>query len=136
MIEYGRAKHFSKVTIHDHQTHLIWTSAHDDRHDEEWEKPIISTSALTQEIIDCRVNVPIITVRVKDTDIFGTAWYAHSESEIFAISIWHEDRWKDLISAGALQPPAVFVSVPRILGEENVRFILKDPKCDKAVKIP
>ena len=136
MINYGRAKHFSKVTIHDHQEQLIWTSAHDDRHDEEWEKPIISTSEVTQEIIDCRVITPIITVRVQDTDILGTAWYAHKESEIFAISIWHEDRWKDLIYGGELRPPAVFVSVPRILGEENVRFFWDDPKHDKAARIP
>ena len=136
MIEYGRAKHFSKVTIRDHQKHPIWTSAHDERHDEEWEKPIISTSEVTQEIIDCRLIAPIITIRLQDTDIFGTAWYAHREGEIFAISLWHEDRWKDLIYGATLRPPAVFVSVPRILGEENVQFIWKDPKRDKAAKIP
>ncbi len=136
MIQYGRAKHFSKATLQDHQQYLIWTSAHDERHDEEWEKPTISTSEVTQEIIQCPVIVPIITVRVEDTDLFGTAWYHHADRRIFAISIWHENQWKDLIYGGVLRPPVVFVSVPRILGEENVRFLWNDPKHDKAAKIP
>jgi hypothetical protein len=135
MILYGRAKHFSKVTLQDHQKHLIWTSAHDDRHDEEWEKPIVSTSEVTQEIIDCPVVVPIITVRVEDTGLFGTGWYLHKDGELFAISVWHEDRWKDLIYGGAMKPRAVFVSVPKILGVENVRFVWENPEHDKAFRV-
>jgi hypothetical protein len=91
---------------------------------------------VTQEIIECPVIVPIITVKVQGTDLFGTAWYLHKEQRIFAIAIWHKSRWKDLIYGGALKPPTVFVSVPKILGEENVRFIWEDPKYDKATKVP
>ncbi len=135
MIKYGRAKPFSKVTLSDHQQHLIWTSAHDERHDEEWEKPIVSASEVTQEIIDCPVVVPIITVTVEGTDLVGTAWYLHKDRQIFAIAIWHDDQWRDLFYGGVLKPPAVFVSVPKILGEEKVRFLWEDPKCDKAARI-
>ena len=135
MIQYGRAKHFSKVTLQDHQKHLIWTSAHEERRDEEWEKPIVSTSEVTEEIIECPVIVPIITVRVEGTGLFGTAWYLHKGREIFAIGIWHGNRWKDLLHGKALTPPSVFVSVPKILGEENVRFIWNDPTHDKAARI-
>ena len=135
MIQYGRAKHFSKVKLEDHQKYLIWTSAHDERHDEEWEKPIVSTSEVTREIIDCPVIVPIITLRVQDTDLFGTAWYLHKDQEIFAITVWHENQWKGLIYGGALKPPTVFVSVPKILGEENVRFVWENSTNDKATRI-
>jgi hypothetical protein len=135
MIQFGRAKHFSKVKIQDHQKHLIWTSAHDERHDEEWEKPIVSTSELTQEIIDCRLIAPIITIRVEGADLYGTAWFASDDGEIFAISIWHEGRWKTLSDIPTLKPPTVFVAVPKILGVEHVRFLWTNPKCDKAVKI-
>ena len=135
MIQYGRAKHFSKVTLQDHERYLIWTSAHDERHDEQWEKPIISATEVTQEIVECPVIVPIITVKVQDTDLLGTAWYLHKDREIFAIAVWHEGRWKDLLYGGALKPPTVFVSVPKIMGEENVRFLWSDAKRDKAARI-
>jgi len=135
MIQFGRAKHFSKVTLDDHRKYPIWTSAHDERHDEEWEKPIISSSEVTQEIIDCRVIAPIITVRIQDTDIFGIAWYAHKEREIFAISVWHENRWRELADVSILRPPTLFVSVPKILGEENVRFVWTNPEYEKAARV-
>jgi hypothetical protein len=135
MIQYGRAKHFSKVKLQDHQKHLIWTSAHDERHDEEWEKPIVGASDVSQEIIDCPVVVPIITLRVDGTDLFGTGWYLHKDRELFAIAVWHEERWKDLIYGRAFKPPAVFISVPSILGEKDVRFTWDDPKHDKAFRI-
>lgn len=135
MIRFGRAKQFSKATLKDHQDHLIWTSAHDERHDEEWEKPIVSASEVTQEIIDCPVIVPIITIHIEATGLFGTAWYLHKDREIFAVSVWHENRWKDLLYGKALAPPIVFVSVPKILGEDNVRFLWNDPSHDKAVRM-
>lgn len=135
MIQYGRAKHFSKVTLQDHQKHLIWTSAHDDRHDEEWEKPIVSTSEVTQEVIDCPVIVPIITLRIEGTDLFGTGWFLHKDREIFAISIWQEDRWRALADVAALLPPTTFISVPKILGVEGVRFVCTNLRDEKATRV-
>ena len=135
MIEYGKAKHFSKVKLQDHLKNFIWTSAHDETHDEEWEKPIVGACDVTQEIIDCPVVVPIITLRVEGTDLFGTAWYLHKDRELFAIAVWHEERWNDLIYGTTLKPPAVFVSVPTILGQKDVRFIWDDPKDEKAFRI-
>ncbi len=135
MIQYGRAKHFSKVTLQDHQRHLIWTSAHDDRHDEEWEKPIVSTSEVTQEIIECPLVVPIITVRIEGTDLLGTGWYLHKDRELFAISVWHEGKWRALTDVGMLKPPSTLVSVPKILGVEDVRFICTDLKNEKATRV-
>jgi hypothetical protein len=135
MIQFGRAKHSSKVRLQDHQKHLIWTSAHDDRHDEEWEKPIVSSSEVTQEIVDCPIVVPIITVRVEGTDVFGIGWYLHKDGELFAISVWHEGQWKDLVYGGAFKPPTIFISVPKILGVEGVRFLWQTPEHGKAFRI-
>ena len=122
MIKFGRAKHFSKVTLDDHLQHLIWTSAHDDRHDEEWEKPIVSTQDLTQEIVDSDLIVPIITIKVEGTEIYGTGWYVHRDGSLFAIAIWGDETWKTLDDAKVVAPNAILISVPTILGEENVRF--------------
>src|ERR1700688_1316302 len=102
MIRFGRAKHFSKVTLDDHNKHPIWTSAHDDEHDEEWEKPIISSREVTQEILTHPLIVPIITVGIEGTDLFGTAWYLHNEHKIFAISMWQEKQWRTLSDVAGL----------------------------------
>ena len=123
MIRFGRARQFSDATIDDHIKYPIWTSAHDDRHDEETEKPIVSSSEVTQEIVTHPLIVPIITLKIRGSDVLGTGWYLHTERKIFAISVWHEGGWKALADVGELTPPVVFVSIPRLLGEEGVEFL-------------
>ena len=135
MIQFGRAKHFSKVTIDDHTKYPIWTSAHDNRHDEEGEKPIISSWEVTQEIVSHPLVVPIITVRIEGSNLLGTAWYLHGERKLFAISVWQENRWKALTDTQGLTPPVVFVSVPKILDVENVRFLCRNPQEENAIEI-
>src|SRR5260221_1850190 len=129
IIRFGRARQFSDVTIDDHIKYPIWASAHDDRHDEESEKPIVSSSDVTDEIISHPLIVPIITLRIRDSELLGTGWYLHAERELFAISGWQAGRWKALTDAGGLAPPVVYVSIPPILGEEGVEFICSDLKC-------
>src|SRR2546421_11653324 len=111
MIQFGRAKHFSKITLDDHTKYPIWTSAHDERHDEEWEKPIISVREITQEIIAHPLIVPIITVKIEGAELFATAWYLHKEQKIFAIAVWDENKWTSLSDMKELGPPVVFVAV-------------------------
>ena len=135
MVQFGRAKHFSKVTLDDHTKYPIWTSAHDDRHDEEWEKPIISSWEVTQEIVSHPLVVPIITVKVEGSDLVGTAWYLHQERKIFAISMWRDHRWTALGDTEGITAPVVLVSVPKILGEEGVRFLCTNLKAENATKI-
>ena len=135
MIRFGKTKKSSKITLDDHKQHLVWTSAHGGRHDEECEKPIISTQEVTAEIISDPLIVPIITVRVDGTEIYGTAWYLHGERKIFAISIWHEGRWRALGDVTGLPTPLVFVSISRILGQDGMRFHCTDPRNENALRI-
>ena len=136
MIKFGRAKHSSKVTVDDHLKHLIWTSAHDERHDEEWEKPIVSTQEVTREIVDSDLIVPIITIQVAGTEIYGTGWYLHRDSSLFAIALWHEGQWKTLDDAKVVEAGAILVSVPKLLGQEHVRFICNDLRNCRAQREP
>jgi hypothetical protein len=131
MIEFGKAKRWEKITLDDHFRYPIWTSAHDDRHDEEWDKPIISSREVTQEILEHPLIVPIITVRVRDSEHYGTGNYLHSERELFAICLWCDGRWVALEDTG-LNGPVSFISVPKILGRENVEFVCADVSEGKA----
>jgi hypothetical protein len=123
------------VNLGDHLKHLIWTSAHGGRHDEESEKPIINTNEVTQEIIDHPLIVPIITIRVEGTETYGTAWYLHRDRVIFAIALWHDGRWTALGRVSGLPSPTFFVAVPKILGESNVRFRCDDPLAERALRV-
>jgi hypothetical protein len=134
MIRFGRAKQFSDVTIDDCIKYPIWTSAHDERHDEESEKPIVSSNEVTQEIISHPLIVPIITLKVRDTDLLGTGWYLHNERKLFAIAVWHGGEWRALGDIESLTPPVVFVSIPRILGEENVGFLCSNLQDENAFR--
>jgi hypothetical protein len=134
-IRFGRAKSYSNITLADYQRHPIWTSAHDARHDEESAKPIVSTDEVTREIVDDPLIVPMILIQAEDSEVYGTAWCLPQNREIFAISIWHGGQWRTLRDVPTLAGPLVFVSVPKILGQEGVRFLCKDPADERADQI-
>ncbi len=123
------------MTIDDHIKYPIWTSAHHDRHDEETEKPIVSSSEVTQEIVSHPLIVPIITLKIRGSDVFGTGWYLYTERKIFAISVWYKGGWKALADVGELTPPVVFVSIPPILGEAGVEFVCSVLKDENAFRV-
>ena len=134
MIQFGKAKHFSKVTLDDHRRYPVWTYAHDARHDEEWEKPVISTWDVTQEFIANQL-VAIITLSIEGADLFATAWLGDEYAEIFTIAVWYEGRWKAIVDVPTLTAPIFFVSIPKILGVEGVRFVCTNPKDGRADRI-
>jgi hypothetical protein len=135
LIQFGKAKHISKITLADVIRYPVWTSAHDDRHDEEWEKPVVSTTDVTQEILEDPLIAPIITLRTENSDLWISAWYAHDKQEIFAITAWHEDEWTALAYLKGLVPPLVLVSLPKILNESDVRFRCVDFPSESATRI-
>ncbi len=122
-LRFGRAKHDEKTKLEDHLRHPIWVSAHDDRHDEEWYKPIVSTTDVSQKVLDH--DVPIITVKLEGTDVVGIAYYWAEEDQIADIVLWDRKQWRPLREVVRVKYPAVFMAVPSILGEENVRFRVK-----------
>lgn len=121
-IEFGRAKHFDKITLEDCLKYPVWTSAHDERHDEEYLKPVKNCSEVTKTIISHPLIVPIITFKIKETDIYGTGSYLHDLGEIFGISIWCDGQWNLISNIPELSAPLTFISVPKILGVEDVEF--------------
>jgi len=79
--------------------------------------------------------VPIIPLKIGNTELLGNGWYLHTERKLFAISVWHEGRWKSPGDVGCLSPPLMFVSIPKILVEENVEFHCSDLQHEQAFGI-
>src|SRR5437899_1573612 len=85
-VKFGRAKHGPKKTLADWLKYPIWVSAHDERHDEEWEKPVVSPTSVTRDVL--RVNNPLITLRVKGTDLYAVGYYDHRARQLYGIGLW------------------------------------------------
>ena len=120
------------MTLQDCLTHPIWVSAHDDRHDEEWQKPIISTSDVTEEVL--RVDHPIITFKVEGQECYGCGHYDHQSGHLYAMALMIDDEWVALESVTGLEMPIQFIAVPTIFGRESVQFTLNDVSEDRAYK--
>ena len=135
MIKFGRVKRGSETTLQDHLEHLVWTSAHGGRYDEECERPIVSTDEVTGEIVDHELIVPVITIRLEGGDVHGTAWYLHKDRMIFAIALWVDGRWAMLDAVPDLPLPTIFVAVPPILGRAGVRFLREPPPSERATRM-
>jgi len=135
VIRFGRAKHYSEVTLDDHLKHLVWTFAHGSRNDEEREKPILSTNEVTREIVEDELIVPIITIKVDGVGAYGTAWYLHRDRVIFAIALWHNGRWTSAGRIADLPSPTIFASLAKILGKPDVRFKRDVASSERAFRI-
>lgn len=83
-VQFGRAKHNEKITIKDCMRYPIWLSAHDDRHDEEWQKPIKNKSDVDTEIL--RIDNPIIAIRLDGSETYGCAHYDDSKGILYAMA--------------------------------------------------
>ena len=129
-ITFGRAKHMDKITLQDCLRYPIWVSAHDDRHDEESQKPITSTSDVTEDVL--QVDRPIITFKVEGQECYGSGHCDHQSGQLYAMALWIGDKWIDLEIVTGLETPIQLIAVPKILGLENVQFTLKDTKDGRA----
>jgi hypothetical protein len=129
-VKFGRPKHMEKITLEDCLNNPIWVSAHDERHDEEWLKPVASPSEVTPKVL---AHAPILTFQVKGKEMYGTGYYDHEDGMLFGISLWINGKWEEL-ETKVLRPPARFVPLPSILGLEKMSFLWTDPKRDCAVR--
>ena len=132
MVKFGRAKHFSKITLGHILKHLIQVSAHDDRHDEEYMKPVINSADVTEEIDSF---APFITFKVEGTELFGSGCYSHKDGFMFVLSLWDQGKWVSVKECEQIQLPASFISIPLIRGKGNIKFICRNPNEDRAYKI-
>ena len=130
-IKIGRAKHLLRITIDDFLRHTIWVSAHDDRHDEEWFRPIDSTDGVTPEVL--RINVPMITLRVVGTDFLAIGSFLNDR--LYAITFYVDGKWVVADETKGLQFPVELESIPSILGTKGAHFRLANPAAQIAERI-
>jgi hypothetical protein len=129
----GKSKSLDDITLTDVLENPIWEWALGeegiDGQDETWQRPIIDTDNVTKEIYN-----PTITLKIKETDIYGSAEYDNESGSISAISIWSDNEWKVLDDC-KFSTPIIFIAVPKIDGIENAEFICKDLSGDIATKL-
>ena len=129
-IKIGRAKHQTKMTIDDYLRHPIWVSAHDDRHDEEWYKPVDSTEGVNAQVL--RIEVPIITLRIVGSELFASGYFDRANDRLFGVAFWVGGRWRQPNEPNGIPFPVELESLPPILGLQGVRFVLAGPDADYA----
>lgn len=105
----------------------VWEAGKEDQADDEtWQCPVIGTTDVTPGFTE-----PVITVRVKGTDTYGSGSYNVELDQLEAISLWENGAWVAVQEAS--QPsPIVLVSVPTINGVADVQFVCQDPASDTA----
>lgn len=120
----GKSKSLSDITLEDALQYPIWEWALDeegvDGQDETWQRPIIDTDNVSEDIFD-----PSITVKVKGTDLVGSAEFDSENQSLSAIAVWIENQWKSLKDT-QIASPVTLVAVPRINGESNVEFVCQN----------
>ena len=119
----GKSKSLDAITIEDVLKYPIWEWALDeegeDGQDETWQRPIIDTDNVTDDIYN-----PTITIKIKDTELFGSAEFDNETQSLSAISIWIDSEWKTL-NQTQIKTPIIFIAIPKIDGVQNVEF-----RCD------
>lgn len=129
----GKAKSLDDITLEDVIKYPIWVWAWGEEGtegtDETWQKPIIDTTNVTENIF-----TPIITIRVKNTIYYGSGEYNKDTDQLKSLSIWKDDQWIDVREFTAVPTPLNFVAVPMIKGVSNVEFVCNDISTDLATR--
>jgi hypothetical protein len=127
----GKAKSLDDITLEDVINHPIWVWALDEERvegqDETWQKPVTSTTNVTEDIFN-----PTITLRIGNTNYYGSGEYDQQEKELSGLSIWLDGEWIVIGEFTAVPTPFSFFAVPMINGEANVEFVCSDVEADRA----
>ena len=121
----GKAKRMHKITLKDCLDHPIWVNTYDEKnYDEEYERPVLSSTAnVTRELVT--MYTPAITCKVEGQDVHAVGQYAHKHGDLFAIAMWIKNKWQGPEDIKGLKTPLTLIAIPKILGQEGVRFVLK-----------
>ena len=126
----GKSKSLDDITLDDALKYPIWEWALDeeeeDGQDETWQRPIVDTDNVTDDIYN-----PTITIKIKDTELFGSAEYDNDTQSLSAISIWFDNECK-ILSETQIMTPITFIAIPKIDGIQNVEFICDSLTSDNA----
>jgi len=121
----GKPKHMDKITLKDVLANPIWVNTYDEvKYDEEYERPVLSgTANVTREIL--RMYSPIITCKVEGQEFYAVGTYSEEDGTLIAMALWMKGKWRALEDVRGLKMPLTFVAIPKILGQKDVRFVLK-----------
>jgi len=126
----GKSKSLDDITLDDVLKYPIWEWAlgeeGEDEQDETWQRPIIDTDNITDDIFN-----PTITLKIKDTELFGSAEFDNETQSLSAISVWLDNEWK-ILNQTQIKTPIIFIAIPKIDGVQNVEFICKSLSSDYA----
>lgn len=129
----GKAKSLDDISLNDVLKYPIWEWALDeegeDDQDETWQRPIISTNNVTDDIFN-----PTITLKIKDSELYCSAEYDNETQSLSSISIWLDNEWRCL-SHTNLNPPITLISIPKINGKDNIQFICDDITSENAKQL-
>ena len=128
----GKSKPIDELSLDEILKNTIWEYALDEEgiegQDESWIRPIIDTNDVTDDIFS-----PIITIKIKDTDIYGCGEYDNDTDSIVGISICVDNEWKSL-SDSELPIPIIFISIAKIDGVEHTEFVCNNIEDEEAFK--
>jgi hypothetical protein len=117
----GNAKSLDDIILKDALEYPIWEWALGEENvpgqDETWQRPITSTTDVTDEMVQ-----PTITVIIKDTSIYGSAEYNRDNDTLESMTIWHEDEWISVFDYESFEFSVIFVAIPSIKGLQGAEF--------------
>lgn len=117
----GKAKSLEDITLDDVLEYPIWEWALGEEtvpgQDETWQRPIISTTNVTDEMVQ-----PTITIIVKGSNVYGSAEFNYSEQVLESTAVWHDDEWISVFDYETFVFPVTFVAIPTIQGQSGVEF--------------
>ncbi|MGL1903954.1 MAG: hypothetical protein OCC49_17585 [Fibrobacterales bacterium] len=126
----GTPKDLDSITLNDVLENKVWVWTWevnlDEDYDESWQLPIIGLDDISSEFSE-----PVITLKVKDTEIYASGTFDYDSNTIFGISIWENDNWV-LLRLSSLSEPISFISLVKIDGKENLEFQTSSKLIDDA----
>jgi len=125
-VAFGRARYWPKVKLEDRIRYPIWVSAHDERHDEEWMKPVVRPLSVTRDVV--AVDNPLIALRVAGTDLYAMGYYDHDKGRLYGIGVWIKGKGVVVERSKGLRFPMTLVAIPPILRQRDVEFVLRRAK--------
>lgn len=128
--KFGKPKDLDSITENDVIENKVWLWTWevgiDGDFDETWQVPLIGIDNITNEFTS-----PIITLRIKETNLIASATFDYKERKIDGIAFWDNDEWKS-IEKYSKTDSISFESLIKINGIEKTEFIMKDKKSDEA----
>src|SRR6185369_8714028 len=121
-LTFGPAKSLDDITLDDVLANPIWLWVWETGgeakigQDETWQQPVLGTTDVTDEMSE-----PVISFRVKGSNIIGFGSYRPKDDRLFGMALWIDNEWRMLKKTG-LSVPLVLVAIPSINGLRGVEF--------------